>query len=152
VAQPKVDLAYDKETDLRIQRMAVQKVAVEAMGPFPITSKGEPAAAAEKWKEVFSGLCDFLVADVEAAGQKVAIAPEPATVSDNGNQEVLTLDQAVLLTDRVKEVSEGNDVLRNAIKLFFVKCGVKPGPIDTVICQLTKPQADELVELINKEV
>lgn len=146
-------MAYDKATDRRIQRMAVQKVAIEAMSPFPVTSKGEPSAAAEKWKEVFIGLCDFLWEDVEAAGKLLAVSDEPATVTPSGNEAepVLTLDQAIRLTEQVQKVSEGNDVLKNAIKLQFVKFGVKPGPLQECICQLTKPQADELVELITKE-
>lgn len=145
-------MAYDKSTDLRIQRMAVQKVAVEAMGPFPVTSKGEAGAASDKWKEVFVGLCDFLVADVEKAGEVLAVADEPATMASNGNGEVLALDQAVVLAEQITQVSAGNDILKNAIKLQFVKFGIKPGPIMDVVCQLTKPQADELVALINKEV
>lgn len=145
-------MAYDKETDLRIQRMACHKVAVEAVGPFPVTSKGEPAAGAEKWKEVFVGLCDFLVFDVEQAGQVgVAVVSEPATVPNDGVPFV-TLEDALKLADFVKQATAGNDVLKNAVKLQFVKFGVKPGPIEIVIGQLTKPQADELVELINKEV
>lgn len=144
-------MAYDKQTDLRIQRMAVQKVAVEAMGPFPVTSKGEPSSAAEKWKEVFVGLCDFLVADVERAGAELAVAEEPATITPNGNGEVLTLEDASALADSITEVSAGNDLLKNAIKLQFVRYGIKPGPILDVVCQLTKPQAAELVALINKE-
>lgn len=149
-------MAFDASTDRRIQRMSCQKVAVEAMGPFPVTSKGEPAAAAEGWKKIFVGLCDFLDADVKAAGNEVASVPEPATVSDNGNVVSLTLDQAMRLTEKVKAASEGNEELKNAMKLQFVKFGLKPtdkeDPLGSVINQLTKPQADELVELLNKEV
>lgn len=148
-------MAFDKETDLRIQRMSVQKVAVDALAPFPVTSKGEAAASADKWKEVFTALCDFLVDDVEAAGRKVAITSEPATVAPDGNgdkPEALNLDEAIRLTEQVQEKSAGNDVLKNAIKLQFVKFGIKPGPLPTVISQLTKSQANELVDLINKEV
>lgn len=151
MAQPKELVAYDKETDLRIQRMAVQKVAVDAMGPFPVTSKGTPAAGAESWKEVFVGLCDFLVDDVEAAGRKVAVVAEPATVTPSSNGEGLTLDEAIKLTDAVQSKVADDDVLKNAVKLQFVKFGIKPGPLPTVISQLKKSQAKELVDLINKE-
>lgn len=151
-------MAYDASTDRRIQRMSCQKVAVEVMAPFPVTSKGEPAAAAASWKKVFVELCDFLNDDVNKAGEPpapvVATSGEPATFTTNDGTvdgPTLTLDLASKLTDRIQEKSEGNDVLRNAIKLQFVKFGIKPGPLLECVCQLTKPQADELVELVNKE-
>jgi hypothetical protein len=147
-------MAYDERTDRRIQRMSVQKVAIEVMPPLPVTSKTELAAAADKWKELFTGLCDWLEQDVEAAGDKaVAITSEPASMdNNNGGAEHLSLDDAIKLADRITEVSAGNDSLKNAIKLQFVRYGIKPGPIVEVVGQLTKPQADELVALINKEV
>lgn len=147
-------MAYDAATDRRIQRMSCQKVAIEVMPPFPVTTKGEPAAAAENWKKVFIGLADWLYDDVNKAGETpppvVASSGEPATVPVDAGSMV-TLEQAMKLTDRLQEKSEGNDVLRNAIKLQFVKFGVSPGPLLDCVCKLTKPQADELVELVNKE-
>lgn len=146
-------MAFDASTDRRIQRMSCQKVAIEVMAPFPVTSKGEPSAAAGNWKKVFTGLCDFLWEDVEAAGQLVAVASQPAIVAGDGNAApTWTLDEAVKLTEQIQKASEGNDVLKNAIKLQFVKFGIKPGSLQDVVCQLTKPQANELVELIDKEV
>lgn len=147
-------MAFDAATDRRIQRMACHKVAMGAMAPFPVTSKGEPAAAAESWKKVFIGLVDFLWEDVNKSGETlppiVASSSEPATVPVDAGPMV-TLEQAMKLTDRLQEKSEGNDVLRNAIKLQFVKFGISPGPLLECVCKLTKPQADELVELVNKE-
>lgn len=150
-------MAFDASTDRRIQRMSCQKVAIEVMAPFPVTSKGEAAAGAEKWKEVFVGLCDFLWDDVQKAGDTlppvVVNSGEPATIAPSTPVEpMVTLDDAIKLTDRIQAASEGNDVLKNAVKLQFVKFGVKPGPLVECIGQLTKPQANELVELINKEV
>jgi hypothetical protein len=148
-------MAYDAETDRRIQRMSVQKVAMEAMPPLPVTSKMELGAPAEKWKELFVGLCDWLDEDVFAAGRGVAISAEPATVAPSGNGtpvDILTLDEAMKLTDMVQDACAINDTLKNVVKLQFVKFGIKPGPLGDVIRQLTKPQAKELVELINKEV
>lgn len=146
-------MAFDASTDRRIQRMSCQKVAIEVMAPYPVTSKGDTAAGAEKWKEVFVALCDFLDADVNAAGDKVASVAEPATVSDNGNVVALTLDQAIRLTEKVKAESEGNEELKSMVKIMLVKFGVSPtdkeDPLGSAINQLTKPQADQLVQLIN---
>lgn len=145
-------MTFDAATDRRIQRMSCQKVAIEVMAPFPVTSKGEPSATAEKWKEVFIGLCDFLSEDVNRAGELLEVPTEPATVDTTQSEDHLMLDQAIGLTERIQKTSEGNDVLKNAVKLQFVKFGVKPGPLQDCVFQLTKPQANELVELINKEV
>lgn len=146
-------MAFDAATDRRIQRMSCQKVAIEAMAPFPVTSKGEPAAAAEKWKESFIALCDFLSDDVNNAGGEVAVVSEPATIPQNGKGDEQTLEEALELADRVKQKSAGNDVLKNAIKLQIVKFGVKsPKSLEDALTKLTKTQAAELEEYIDKEV
>lgn len=133
--------------------MACHKVAVEALGPFPVTSKGEPSASAEKWKEVFVGLCDFLVDDVNQAGEDNTVASSPATIATVANGDGQTLEEALELAERVKAKSAGNDVLKNAIKLQIVKFGVKnPKSLEDALCQLTKSQAAELETFIDKEV
>lgn len=146
-------MAYDAATDRRIQRMACQKVAVEALPPYPVTTKGEPSAAATAWKKTFTTLCDFLSDDVNSAGQSVAIAAEPATVPDAPQEDMHNLEEALAFADRVKSKAAGNDVLKNAIKLQFVKFGVKnPGSLEEACSKLTRAQARELEEFIDKEV
>jgi hypothetical protein len=153
MAQPKELVAFDKETDLRIQRMSVQKVAVDAMGLFPVTSKGEAAASADKWKEVFVGCVTSWLTMWKLRAGRLQLLLNLLQLHPMGMETSPKLDdEAIRLTEQVQEKSAGNDVLKNAIKLQFVKFGIKPGPLPTVISQLTKSQAKELVDLINKEV
>lgn len=146
-------MAYDEATDRRIQRMSCQKVAIEVMAPFPVTSKGEPAAAAEAWKKVFVTLCDFLSDDVNKAGAELAVVDAPATMSSNGSTaDVQTLEEAMELEALIKSATADKDVLASAVKLQFVRFGVKsPSSLLDALTKITKAQAKELEAFVTQE-
>lgn len=155
------ELSFDSSKDRRISRMACQKVAVDAVGPIPRTTKGEITdAALNKYKETFAGFCDWLIQDVENAGEVTTASPETAKMTpvDKEPPEVpvdvpeYSLDDALALTDKVKKACSDNPSLKQGVKLKLVALGVgNASSLDDAITSLTAAKAIELEKFIDKE-
>jgi hypothetical protein len=154
-------LSFTDSKDRRISRMACHKVAVDVLGPVPRTAKGEiTEAGLKKYKESFVEIADWLISDVESAGNELARPVDNATMNkvESESQETpeeapeYSLDEATVLIDKIKAACAGNDSLKQAVKLKLVALGVgNHRSLDEAVMSLNVAKAAELDKFIDKE-
>lgn len=142
-------MAEDKKS-AEIRRMACQKVAVEIVGPAP-------AKFTDAYKKRFVEILDWLDQDVTNAQPvlqgTVDIDRETASIPVSTNGGTLSLDEAIELTDWLRETAADNPGLQNQIKLTLVGMGVRnPKSLDEAVSKLNKTQAIQLKETIKEKI
>lgn len=146
-------MAEDPKRSAEIRRMACHKVAVEIVGP---AAAGKPLS--DGYKNRFIEVVDFLDLDVQNAAPVVNASGVADPVGSGKmleptNGGALTLDQAIELTDWLRDQAELHPELKQVTKLTLISLGIRnPKSLDDAVANLTVAQAEKLRETIEERI
>lgn len=129
---------WTDKTTAEVRRQACMKIAVQIVGPAP-------AKITDAYKKKFLEVVDWLWQDIEDCQPVLVDTPsESATIEPSTNGGTLTLDQAIELTDWLREQANADPRVVQLTQMALVSLGVKSKNLDEAVSQLNQEQADKL--------